>query len=260
MTAYVQSMWDLRHFWLSLVRHDLLTRYRRSMLGIGWSLVHPIAMTIILCTVFHKLFNVKIEDFGPHVMAGLCFWAFVTTSVNLGCQTFFSAESYIRQYPAPLAIYPLRAVLGAGFHFVLALAVVVLLVRVLRGPGTPLPLITVLPSLMLLLVFGWALATLAAFANVHFPDTQHLSDVLLQVLFYMTPIIYPSDMVRERGMGWLLDYNPMATMLELIRGPILAREFPSLHTVGVAILTTSVVTALAVVVLVRGQKQLVCHL
>ena len=65
MTAYVTELWRLRHFWMALVRNDLRNRYRRSVLGLGWSLLQPIAMTAVLCTVFAGVFGVSLQRICP---------------------------------------------------------------------------------------------------------------------------------------------------------------------------------------------------
>jgi lipopolysaccharide transport system permease protein len=260
MVEAVGKVWRLRCFWLLLVKYDLLMRYRRSVLGIGWSLVHPIAMTVVLCTVFHKLFHVDVRDFAPKLLAGLAFWGFVTASVQQGCWAFRNAETYIRQHPVPLTIYPLRVVLGAAFHLIMALGVVVVLTWCFCGAGNPLAMLALLPSLLLLLAFGWALATLAAFANTYFPDTQYLSEVGLQVLFYMTPILYPPGILKERGLAWLIDYNPLACLLELIRDPIFVGQIPTMGVIGGAAATTAVLVLAATLTLGRLHKQLVFHL
>ena len=108
---------------MALVRIDLKNRYRRSLLGVGWSLLHPILMTIVLCTVFGQFFHRgDLKTYAPFLLSGLIFWNFITTAMNQGCLCFFLGESYIRQHPAPLAIYPLRTTLGAGIHFGIGLA------------------------------------------------------------------------------------------------------------------------------------------
>jgi ABC-type polysaccharide/polyol phosphate export permease len=71
MVSYAAAIWRCRYFWFSLVRMDLRTRYRRSVLGLGWSLLHPIAMMAILCTVFASVFKVSVEEYGPFVLGGL---------------------------------------------------------------------------------------------------------------------------------------------------------------------------------------------
>ena len=141
MGGYLGAVWKCRYFWLSLVKMDLRARYRGSVLGIGWSLLHPIAMTAIICTVFSTIFNADIHSYAPFLMAGLTLWNYVLSTALSGSQCFFQAEAYIRQYPAPMAIYPLRTTLGSAFHFGLSLLLVVLLGAVLRGLPPPLALL-----------------------------------------------------------------------------------------------------------------------
>lgn len=260
MTAYLKSIWSTRFFLLSLVKYDLNTRYQRSVLGMAWSLIQPIGMTIVLCTVFHRLFNVNIRDFGPFLLAGLAFWTFFTTSVLTGCQCFFQAEPYMRQYPAPAAIYPLRAVLGASFHMIMALGIVIILTWVMKGVNNLQTLPILLPTLLVLLLFGWSVATLAALANTHFPDSQHLVDLAMQALFYLTPIIYPPEILNDRGLGWLVKFNPVASILELVRAPILQGKLPSVTAVNTALILTGLFFGIACLALTKVQKQLVFKL
>src|SRR5262245_57795032 len=112
MLAYLAAVWRYRFFWLALVRMDLRTRYRGSVLGIAWSLPRPLAMTCILCIAFSSLFNVDLRTYGPFLLVGLTTWSYVVTCTVGGSQCFFQAETYIRQQPTPLAIYSLRTVLG----------------------------------------------------------------------------------------------------------------------------------------------------
>src|SRR5262249_698605 len=155
MGRYLQRVWDCRYFWLSLVKMDIRTRYRGSVLGIGWSLLQPICMTIILCAVFGTLFHQNLMEFGPYVLCGLACWSFLPNSALQGCFCFKLAEGYIRQFPAPLAIYPLRLILGLAFHTLLALVVVVGLSAALRGLANPLALISLIPNIFLLMLMGW---------------------------------------------------------------------------------------------------------
>ena len=95
----------------------------------GWSLLHPIAMTAVLCIGLVPPVPARTSaPLPPFVLSGLTFWGFISATVMEGCQCFLQGESYIRQQPAPLAIYPLRSTLGAGFHFLLGFAVVLVFV------------------------------------------------------------------------------------------------------------------------------------
>src|SRR5207244_2985220 len=139
-------------------------------------------------------------------MSGLTFWNFLVTTSIQGTYCFFQGECYIRQYPAPLAIYPLRTLLGAAFHFTLALALVLLLTALVRGFTNLWPLLSLGPTVVLLLVFGWSLAVLFGLITVRFRDTHHITEVCFQGLFYLTPVMYPAAQLRERHLDFLVDW------------------------------------------------------
>lgn len=260
MTSYLASIWKCRYFWLSLVQMDLRNRYRRSALGMGWSLLHPIVMTCVLCLVFHRIFNLNVVEYAPYLLAGMCFWNFITAVTNQGCHCLFQGEAYIRQYPAPMAIYPLRTVLGGMVHFLLALIVVFAVSNILRGPISPLSLLSLIPTLLLLFILGWSLAVIMGFSTAYFPDMQHLAEVGLSILFYATPIIYTAKMLREKGLGWIADLNPLGAVLELLREPLLYGQFPTLNAYLVALATVSVILVIAITMLVRLQNRIIFQL
>jgi ABC-type polysaccharide/polyol phosphate export permease len=260
MRDYLAAIWRCRHFWLSLVKNDLRTRYRRSVLGMGWSLLHPICMTIILTAVFYNFWNADIREFAPYVLAGLATWNYVLTVVSHGCHCFFLGESYIRQYPAPLAIYPLRTALGGTIHFLVALSVVLMLSWYCHGFGNLPALVSLVPTILLLFVFAWSAAVLAGVANVYFQDTQHLTEVGFQMLFYATPIIYYAQQLKGTNLEWLVILNPMVSLLELVRQPILKGEIPTVGTFAVAITTVVITLVAAAWTLARLQRRLIFHL
>src|SRR5262245_46506241 len=122
MFANLRSIWACRFFWLSLVQSDLQMRYRRSVLGIGWSMLVPLTTTLVTCLVFHEIFKTDIRTFAPFILSGLACWAYITGVAIQGCQSYVQAEAFIRQHPLPIAIYPLRTTLVMLVHFVIALA------------------------------------------------------------------------------------------------------------------------------------------
>ena len=262
MINYLKDIWNCRYFWLSLVRMDLRTRYRRSVLGIGWSLLNPIAMTIILTTVFHEFFHQPIKEYALYLITGLATWQYVLNVSLHGCQCFFLGEQYIRQYPAPLAIYPLRTALGGTVHFIMALTVVVFMAAYFNDgfPG-PEQFLSLIPSIILLFLLGWSLAVLTGSFNVMFQDTQHLAEVGFQILFYATPIMYRMDQFKSSPrLVQLMSYNPLVAFLDMIRDPLLNNHPPSLATYGTALLTVTILSSAASMMLFRQQKRLIFYL
>jgi ABC-type polysaccharide/polyol phosphate export permease len=228
MIDYLRAVWHYRYFWQSLVRMDLRARYRGSLLGIGWSLLHPIAMTVILCGAFGTLMKVPIREFAPYLMAGLTFWGFFTNVSLLGTYCFFQAEPYIRQHPTPLAIYPLRTMLGQAFHSLIAYGLVILLAAVAWRIPNPLALLSLVPTFLLLMLFGWSLAAFFGIVNVRFGDAKHVTDLGFQALYFLSPIMYPPSVLEDAGYGFLLKINPLVPFLHLVRDPLLKGTIPAL--------------------------------
>ncbi len=222
MIQHIKTVWQFRYFWSSLVQLDLRNRYRHSVLGIGWSLLHPLALTVVFCIAFGAILgNQNWREFAPKLLACLAVWDFLKGSLTAGCDAFIRNESYIRQSPLPYSIYPLRAVLGTFIHFVISLALVIVAVAVLQDTTDVLArFAAAIPAILMLTVFCWSIATIAAFANAYFHDTKHLIEVVTQLLFFLTPIMYDPTLAIEKIGFWIIEFNPAAYFLLAISYPL----------------------------------------
>ncbi|MCI0738606.1 MAG: ABC transporter permease [Gemmataceae bacterium] len=255
---YLLGIWRLRYFWLSLVRNDLNNRYSRSFLGIGWSLVRPLAMTAVFCVVFAHLFQVNWREYAPFVLLGLTVWQFLTETILNGCDAFTRAAPYIRQQCVPMAIFPLRTVLGAGFHAIIALGLAVVLVWWVKGIDVAVVVCSLVPAVVLLFFLGWFLAIVCGVLHTHFYDTRHILEIGLQIMFYLTPILYhPDSLPEQRHLLWWLEWNPLTAVLEIVRRPVLWGEWPLLVHYQMSLVLLGSAAALAVWSLRRRQRTLV---
>jgi len=159
-----------------------------------------------------------------------------------------------------MAIYPLRTTLGAAYHFAIGMAVVFVAVGIFSGYRNPLVLLSLVPSLALLFIFAWSLAVCTGTLHALFHDTQHILDILLQILFYMTPIIYKPDILTQRGLDWAMQLNPFAVLLELIRQPLLEGIMPGIDTVRSSVLIVAGTVAIAGILLRWCERRLVFFL
>lgn len=264
MLKYWATVWRYRHFWLSMVRMDLKVRYRRSVLGIGWSLMHPIMMTVVFCLVFGAFFkNADWRSYGPYFLAGQTLFNFVRDCAWSGCYTFFRNENYIRQCPLPLTIYTLRTVLGAGIHFMISLGVTLAAVFVLL-PDVRLQVLSILwvlfPGLLLLFLFCWSVSVLCSYMTIFFHDTVQMVEVGFQILFFLTPIMYPSEMLAGRKLAVVFHINPIYVFLELVRDPILKGELPPVWVFEKAAIMVLMFGAMAVATTRWLEKKLIFHL
>lgn len=257
MRSYVGEMWECRYFWYHLVKCDLQKRYRRSALGIGWSLLQPLAMTLVLTMVYSKILKTNIWEFGPSLLVGITFWSAIVGSCLQGCTSLLNAEAYLRQQPLPSAIFSLRVTLLVGFHFLMSLLMAAVFGWIGASQVYLLGLLALVPVLVLLFVLCWSLATIAAFSHIYFPDTQHLLEVCLQLLFYLTPIMYPASLLTNNGMSWLVDLNPVAHMLQMFRDPLLLGQIPGVGAYAWAAFLVSLPACLALFLVNRLERDII---
>lgn len=268
MFRHLAAIWTARHFLLALVRLDLRLRYRRSMLGVGWSLLHPIAMTIVFTLVFSQIFGDSDPlGYAAFALAGLAVWNFLREAASAGSRAFLANEAYIRQSPMPYTVYTLRAVLAQAIHTAMALAVVIVLIVIWkRDAGIFVGIAFAMPGIVLALIAAWAVATIAAFISAFFHDTAQIIEVSCQIGFYLTPIMYRRSLLDSRGLGWMVDINPVNLYLTVIRDPLLhgMRNTEMLthyaHAYLAVILFTFVLAALAVGVVGWLHKKVIFHL
>lgn len=257
MLAYFQSIWKLRYFWMSLVQLDLRQRYRGSYLGVGWSLLNPLAMTFIVCVAFGTVFQTSMEEYPVFFMTGMTFWTFATQSAIQGANAFFLAETYIRQFPAPLAIYPLRSMLGLAVHYCIALGMTLGLSVVMIGLPPPLAVLSLLPTLMLIFLFCWSMSVLFGIVTVMFRDIRYLLEIAFQMLFYLTPILYEPKLMYERNLGFIIHLNPMVPFLDLLRAAVVHNQTPSLLHYAQASVVVVITATVASLLLWRNERRLI---
>jgi len=261
MIHHLSAIWKFRHFLMALVRLDLRLRYRRSVLGVGWSLLKPLAMTAVFATVFSGMLGGgDIARYVPHLLIGMAIWEFLRECVVTGCKSLIQGESYIRQSPLPYGIYPLRTVLGQAIHSLIALGVAVVATFYYRPDTNPLGFLYAVPGLALMFLASWAAATIFSFLNVYFQDTSHLLEVGAQIVFFLSPIMYLPEILAAKGMQWLMDINPVALFMELIRTPIMDGAPPSVAMLVAGTSFAAVMMGLAAGTTAWLQKRVIFHL
>lgn len=226
---YIQGIWRARYFWTHLALADLRARWRRSFLGVLWSIIQPLGMTLLLAIVLSKMFKSDIYTYAPYILSGIIFWECITACVTGGALSFVQADAYIKQCKHPLAIYTLRTVLTS--LIVLALASTSLLgwsaIVLPQNIGLHwLAILTVFPILGLIL---WPLSTLLAYIGARFRDVPHATGLVMQALWFLSPVYFEAKMFRQGGLDFLVDYNPVYHLLQIVRAPLLEGKWPTLE-------------------------------
>ncbi|MFH0963959.1 MAG: ABC transporter permease [Planctomycetota bacterium] len=260
MRAYARDIWTSRYFWWHLAKAEIRARFRRSRLGILWALLHPLLLTIMIALVLGAVFRSPSREFAPFVFSGILVWGFICESVQTGCASLISAGPYIKQCALPAAIYPLRYVLSSFLVFCVGLAGFAVWALVLRPQHFNVPLLSLALSLPLLILLGWPLSVIAGFVNAKFRDFQYLVALLLQAVWYVSPVFIEPRLFRAVDLGFLVDYNPVTHILNLVRAPLLDGAFPSAADYAYTIGTILVFSAIALRKIAREEANIIFYL
>ncbi len=218
-----------------LVVRDMKLRYKRSYLGIAWTLVNPLAQLVVYSFVFRVLFRVTTPNYMPYIFIGITCWGWFQAAVLESTMAILANRDLIRQPAFPAALLPNVTVGTQLVHFLLTLPVLLGLVLVSGIPITG--AVVWLPFVILVqYILTLSFSLLAACVHVNFRDTQYLLGVFLMLAFFLTPILYDINIVPDRYQPFY-KLNPMTFIIDGYRAVLIRGERPdvvSLAMVGVA--------------------------
>lgn len=251
----IVEIYKYRHLLTSLISSELKLRYRRSTLGFLWTLLNPLLMMTVLTVVFSSVMRFNTRDYALLLLSGLLPWTFISQSVAGSLMSIVGKGNLIKKVYIPKSIIPLATVLANLVNFVLSL-VPLLAIGAFLGHGFS-PALVFLPiSVCIVGLFACGLALLFSCLNVFFRDFTHMTEVLLQALFYASPIIYTRDMIPEKYAP-LFVWNPIVYIIECFRAPIYKGELPSMDAIAVATTGAFAVCALGLVVFLANEERFV---
>jgi ABC-2 type transport system permease protein len=266
---YLKELLATRELLANLTMRDVRGQYRRTALGQLWSVINPIATMLVYTIVFSLIFNARpragdpsgIDIYPLWLMSGLLAWTFFTRVVNSGLNSIVSNAGLIKKVYFPRMHLPLAVMLSTGITWGVELSVLAIAIWIFGGFPIPfLPLLLI--AMALLAMFAVGLAMMLAVLNVHFRDTQHFVSIILQMWMYLTPIIYPIQLVEaaaERRGAWLLDLyrlNPMERFVEVFRNLLYDNRLPSLDDSLYCLGTGVIVFALGYLIFSRNERKL----
>ncbi len=225
MVAYVRELIAYRELLWSWVGREVKVRYKQSLLGAAWAILQPLSATVIMAVVFS--YFVRLPTGGiPYPIfyySALLPWTFTVTAITLGTESLVRNMHLVTKIYFPREVLPLASVLAGLVDLSIASVVFVLMMLLYRfPPGSTLLMVPVLLLIQILLTSGIVL--FASALNVFYRDIRFIVPLGVQLWMYLTPIIYPVDVVPER-FRTLYMLNPMAVLIDGYRRVILYREW-----------------------------------
>ncbi len=215
--------------WLFLAWQDVQLRYRRSYIGPFWITINMAITISAIGFLYGRLFKRNLMDYYPMLAAGILSWNLISTALNDYIDAFSGAQEYIKQVKLPFFIYILRTTtrnIIIFFHNIVVFIPIIFLFKIKLSLATLSLFFSISLIVLLASVYGLFLGMIGA----RFRDIGPIIASLVQISFFLTPIIWPVTVLPERY-RYLINFNPFAQIVELIRYPLLGK-FPSWFALG----------------------------
>jgi lipopolysaccharide transport system permease protein len=235
-----------------LVVRDMKLRYKRSVLGIGWSLLNPLAQLLVFRFVFEHVIPMRVPQLTSFLFTGVLVWNWFQASLVFSTTTVVDNRELIKRPGFPAAILPAVTVTSYLIHFLIALPVLLVVLAVSgAGASQQLALLPLIVAVQFALTLG--LAYLTATLHVGFRDTQYLLGVALQLLFFLSPVFYDSADIPER-FSWLRLINPMVNLIDAYRAVLIRGQAPEAATLATLTASAAVILVVGFLVFSRASR------
>ncbi|MBC5660338.1 ABC transporter permease [Anaerosacchariphilus sp. NSJ-68] len=207
-----------------LVKRDIKTKYRRSVLGLLWTVLNPLLMMTVLSIVFSYFFSRygDVENFPVYLLCGQVIFNFFNESTSIAMGSIVHSGELIKKVYVPKYLFPITKVMSSGVNLLSSMIALVIVMVVTRSRVTPTVLLAVFPLLYVLL-FSTGVSLFLSAAAVSFRDLMHLYSVVTTAWMYLTPVIYPMSILdgAPKWAVFIINANPLTAFIKIFRAVVL---------------------------------------
>ncbi|WP_145139449.1 ABC transporter permease [Paenibacillus sp. Y412MC10] len=224
--TYINNFMKYRYLLIQLVSRDFKVKYKRSLLGVVWSLLNPLLTMIILTLVFSKLFKSNIPNFPVYFLCGSVMFNFFSESTSLALGSIYSNASLIKKVYFPKYMFPFSKNIFSLINLFTSFLAVIL-VMIATKTGFHLTMLLFFIPIFYLFFFAVGVSLILSCAAVFFRDLAHLYSIVLTALNFLTPVFYPID-ILPGTIRPFVEINPLTQAIQMLREMILYNQIPSL--------------------------------
>jgi ABC-type polysaccharide/polyol phosphate export permease len=218
------ALFKYKELIVQFVSRSIKTRYKRSFLGVVWTMLNPLLTMIVLTLVFANLFRFQIENYAVYILSGLIVWSFFSTSTSTAMGEMIWSGNLLNRIYVPKSVFAVSAV-GTGLYNLVISMVPLFLITLVLGVNIGWEVLVMPFAILLLAIFSLGIGLILATAAVYFADMLPVYEVVLTIWMYATPIIYPLEIVPP-NLRWVFQLNPLYYLLEAFRLPLFNQVVP----------------------------------
>lgn len=241
MVNSLKNLYKYKHLLSELVVRDIKVRYRKSILGLIWTLLNPLMMMVIMTIIFSYLFQNTVENYQVYFLSGYIAFVFFSDATNQALFSVLSNGSLIRKVYMPKYLFPVAKVLSSLVNYGFSFVALIIVMLITKAPIYSVIWYSIIPIFYLLL-FATGFSLFLSAVNVFFRDIAHLYSVFIVAWTYCTPVFYPETIIPTEY-SFIIKYNPMYYYVTYFREIILYGRIPGLE-LNIICFSISIITFL----------------
>lgn len=259
MIKYIKGFTQYRFLLAELVKKGIKLKYRRSYLGIVWTLIEPLLTMIVLTMVFGTLLGNKSRDFPVYVLSGRLLYSFFSAATNSAMRAIRGNSGMIKKVYVPKYLYPLSGVIFNYIIFLISL-IILAVVSLVLGVYPTIYVFQMFVPLILLFAFSLGVGMILGTVSVFFRDLEYLWSVALMLIMYTSAIFYYPAKILSSNVAFLLRYNPLFCIIDNFRSAILYGEIMNMEYLSYAALASIVSLVVGFYVFYKHQDKFILHI
>lgn len=252
-----------RYILQQLVTKDFKLRYRRSVLGVVWSVLNPLLMMIIMSFVFQYFLRSNLEHYSLYLIVGNITFALMNDATNGGLRSIIDASSLLKKVKVDRWVFPVQKVFSAAVNFAFSL-IAVAIVMVFDGVMPTVHVLWFVVGLVLVMLFSIGIGLFIGALAVFFRDMIHLWSVVLTAWTYLTPIFWDLSLLTNsnapRIVVWIVKANPMYNYLEIMRSAFVYQNNPSVTVLALAAIWAVIALVIGIVVFRKTEHKFILYI
>jgi len=213
-----RAFWDYRELIQLLVKRDIAVRYKRSFLGLLWTLLNPLLTSLVLWFVFIEIFSARLPDgtqFAPYLLAGVLLVTFFTQGFNQAADSIAQGSGILMKIYVPPQVFAFAGAVSNAVNFCFGLFALAF-ISLVTGDGISMLLPLTVLVILFMLMYVTGLGLLVSVAYVRYDDTRSIFAILISFMMYLSPIFYPKEILNETMLR-VVNINPLTSYLDVFR-------------------------------------------
>lgn len=240
----IYKLYEYRQLLKSNVRKEIRGKYKGSFLGVLWSFVNPLLMTLIYAIVFPFILKNSQEHYVTYLVIGILPWNFFTTVIAQGTTTILCNAGIIKKVYFPREILPISVATSGLINFIISFPIILIFLLV-SGIGFSYYILFVPLIILTEYIFLLGIIFITSAIEVYIRDAEYIINFFINMLFYATPVLYSADLFPKK-MSWIFKFNPMATIIESFRDVLFYKSMPPVKMLLIVLLMCIVLLLIGV--------------